>query len=364
MAIATSAPIIGRNSALPTGWFQVEWSADLKPGQIKPLRYFGHDMVLYRGLATGRAVVLDAYCPHLGAHLGYQLDAVDGDTGDCGVDGDNILCPWHKWSWDPQGENVDIPYSERRFRGKGPDPWHVREINGTILVWHDVLGRAPTWEPPVLPECEEGGDFYPIHPWSIKDWKRVSVRPQQIMENSADFAHLNYVHRHYGQITLHKVDTDGPYFSTDVTTTFDTPRGKIPGRIRPAAWGVGLLSVRLSGIHDIVHIANTTPVDDDTSDWFTALAVRRISGDDEPPKFARALLAGEHREAERDLHIWSHAKWVDRPPFPREEAPGYRELRKWAAQFYPTIENGEPGKPIAPNPGGESVELHVADRQG
>ena len=37
----------------------------------KPLavRFFGKDFALYRGRATGKVVLLDAYCPHMKTHL-------------------------------------------------------------------------------------------------------------------------------------------------------------------------------------------------------------------------------------------------------------------------------------------------------
>jgi nitrite reductase/ring-hydroxylating ferredoxin subunit len=338
--VMDSGAVIPRNPVMPTGWFQVGWSGDLKPGDVRALRYFGQDLVLYRGRTSGRAVVLNAYCPHLGAHLGHQFSDLEGIlTGEGGgVDGDNIVCPWHQWAWTPEGRCANVPYSDRTFRGKGPAPWRVREVNGTILVWHDLLGREPSWEPPVMPECVEGADFYPIHPWSIKDWKGVSIRPQQVMENSADFSHLRYVHRHPGDIEVEDVRVDGPYFGSTITTNFETPRGKAPGKIEPAAWGVGLLAVRLTGIHEIIHIANTTPIDESTSDFFTALVARKVPGEPEPPKLVLAMLAGEQREVERDLHMWRYAKWIDRPPFTREEAAGYRALRQWATQFYPDVD--------------------------
>ncbi len=55
---------------IPNGWFQVEWSHDLKAGDVKPLKYFGKDLVLFRD-EDGAAHLLDAFCPHLGAHLGH-----------------------------------------------------------------------------------------------------------------------------------------------------------------------------------------------------------------------------------------------------------------------------------------------------
>ena len=54
---------------IPNCWFHVSYSDELKLGEVKPVHYFGRDLVLFRG-EDGKAVCLDAYCPHLGAHLG------------------------------------------------------------------------------------------------------------------------------------------------------------------------------------------------------------------------------------------------------------------------------------------------------
>src|SRR6185436_3368986 len=53
---------------IPNGWFAVAWSKDFVPGDVKRARYFGQDLVLFR-TRDGHMRVLDAYCPHLGAHL-------------------------------------------------------------------------------------------------------------------------------------------------------------------------------------------------------------------------------------------------------------------------------------------------------
>ena len=87
-----------RFEGFPKGWFVVSFSDDLEPGGVLPLRYFGQDLVLYR-TETGQAVLLDARCPHLGAHLGR------GGT----VQGDCIRCPFHAWSFDDTGRCVEVP---------------------------------------------------------------------------------------------------------------------------------------------------------------------------------------------------------------------------------------------------------------
>ena len=61
---------------IPSGWFAVAFSSELEAGEVKPVRYFGKELVLFR-TSDGEAHLLDAFCPHLGAHLGH------GGVGSC-----------------------------------------------------------------------------------------------------------------------------------------------------------------------------------------------------------------------------------------------------------------------------------------
>ncbi len=54
---------------IPFGWFFVHYSDELKTGDVKSLHYFGEDLVLFRN-EQGEVGLTEAYCPHLGAHLG------------------------------------------------------------------------------------------------------------------------------------------------------------------------------------------------------------------------------------------------------------------------------------------------------
>ena len=53
------------------GWFMVGTSADATRTPA-PIRYFGKDLVIYRG-ESGKPYIVDAYCPHMGAHRGAVL---------------------------------------------------------------------------------------------------------------------------------------------------------------------------------------------------------------------------------------------------------------------------------------------------
>ena len=61
---------------MPSGWFVVARARDLRPGSQTTIRRFGTELVLFR-TATGRLALVEATCPHLGAHLGLTRSVRD-----------------------------------------------------------------------------------------------------------------------------------------------------------------------------------------------------------------------------------------------------------------------------------------------
>jgi phenylpropionate dioxygenase-like ring-hydroxylating dioxygenase large terminal subunit len=162
--------------SFPTGWFQVAWSGELVPGAVLPLRYFSREMVCFRD-GQGRARVLDAHCLQCGSHLGYG-----GTTCEQG-----IVCPLDGWVWDGAGVNTRIPGRTDVFTDDQVTAWATQEVNGCVVVWFDSAGRAPFWEPPVMPDATDPA-FYPMYPHGAH---RDVVRfpPQFFVENAADMPH-------------------------------------------------------------------------------------------------------------------------------------------------------------------------------
>ena len=106
------------------GWYLLCWSSELEPSEVKPLRYFGNDYVLFRG-EDGRATLLDAHCPHLGAHLGY------GGR----VDGNDIICPFHAWRFGSSGRCTEVPYASRIPPRAAVNAYRVQEHSGMIVAY-------------------------------------------------------------------------------------------------------------------------------------------------------------------------------------------------------------------------------------
>jgi nitrite reductase/ring-hydroxylating ferredoxin subunit len=326
----------------PSGWFQVGWSSELAVGDVRPLRYFGEDLVLFRGRESGAAAVLDAHCLHLGAHLGYQLEGSPLDEPFPAVVGDCIRCPWHGWCFDSSGKNVEIPYSERVHRGKGLRSWPVTEVNGWILVWHDQAGRPPDWEPPKLPAEEEGSDigWSPSGPDATRTWSGLAMQPAFVTRNAVDADHLRWVHRHDGPVEIKELAFGFPTFDCVVHTNLVTPRGARPCSFRSEGWGPGITVTRFEGIRDIVDSTNATPVDGRHSDMFVTLFVRPAEGGGEAQgsRFLDALIESAFLQYERDIVIWENRRMVENPPYGSDEAVGFREVETWLRQFSPVGE--------------------------
>lgn len=134
---------------IPFGWYAVAYSADLAAGAVQALRYFSRDLVLFR-TEQGEAKVLDAYCPHLGAHLGYGGK----------VHGDSIACPFHGWQFDGAGHCTKVPYAQNMppkvANGKTAiRSYPVVERNQQIWAWYHPQDAAPSWQVEAIAETTD-----------------------------------------------------------------------------------------------------------------------------------------------------------------------------------------------------------------
>lgn len=328
------SPLAVSSSRYPRGWFQVAWADTVAPGQLVTLRYFGEDLVCFR-TASGRLSVLDAYCQHLGAHLGV------GGT----VEGEEIKCPWHGWQWGTDGCNTLIPYSADQKKSKVRiKSWPVREWYGIVLVWHDPEGGEPQWEPPTVAELESP-DWYPITEDS-RTVHRIKAHPQMVLENAADPFHIPYVHGATEAPEIKSFDFVDHTFHAEVSvlygggkpSTWMTPNGPVLAALKFDQCGIGLGFVRFPDeVLPTLQVSNVTPVDDVHSDyWFCQTSVRE-PGDtgDLMTGRAKKLLELQKIVITQDFFTWENMKYLPKPNFATEEAEHYSGVRRWAHQFYP-----------------------------
>jgi 3-ketosteroid 9alpha-monooxygenase subunit A len=147
-----------------TGWFMIGWSPEFPVGEVRPLRYFGEDLVAYRDEA-GELHVMSAHCRHLGAHIGHGGKVV----GDC------VECPFHGWRWGPDGSNRYIPYQpDRPNRALTLRVYPAIEQYDCVFVWHQPQGKEPQWDMPEIftsfPQFESDPSAY-YRPTTLTRWR-------------------------------------------------------------------------------------------------------------------------------------------------------------------------------------------------
>lgn len=154
----------------PQGWSVVVASASLRPGTVRRATLVGRPVAVFRG-RDGRVGVLDAFCPHMGAHLG------GGRVTEAG-----LACPLHGWTFDADG--TCRVGAEGRAMGvaKMAHAYPVDERYGAIFAFH---GPEPTHPLPTLPEGLSARVGKPVvidAPWEV------------VSANGFDVQHLSTVH--------------------------------------------------------------------------------------------------------------------------------------------------------------------------
>jgi nitrite reductase/ring-hydroxylating ferredoxin subunit len=221
---------------VPKGWHRVADARSLAPGDVRPGRVDGHELVVYR-TESGEARVAGAWCPHLGAHLGH-----------CGrVEAEQLRCTFHGLRFDGAGSCDATGYGTKPPPSARLKPWATREAYGQIFAWYDPAGTQPDWS---LPTLDEAG----WTSWRSTSW-RLPTHPQDIAENSVDLGHFGWVHGYHAVRELRTPEAEGPCLKVwydferplPGLTLRGAPRLKI--EIAGEVWGLGctIVDVRIRG---------------------------------------------------------------------------------------------------------------------
>jgi nitrite reductase/ring-hydroxylating ferredoxin subunit len=286
---------------IPNGWFIVAMSDQLDPGQVQSLHYFGRDLVLFR-TESGQPRLADAYCPHLGAHLG-----VGGK-----VEGECLRCPFHGWAFDgDSGRCTEIPYGpgERIPPKAKVRTYPTIERGGAVWAWHHLTEGEPFFELPTVPEMDNPAWTRPM----LREFW-ISTSCQEMAENNHDFAHFQFVHG-TDSIPDGVEVVDGTYKSV-----------KSPGLERET-FGLGLGVVRVPTM--LTFVSSVTPVDEDNVHVRWLFTVPAEAGEKSARFFADQFSSG----VTQDIPIWENKIYRPLPVLTKSEA-GIIAHRNWSKQFY------------------------------
>lgn len=292
------------------------FSDELLAGEIRSLHYFGRDLVLFRG-DDGAARCFDAYCPHLGAHLGVGGVLVDG----------TIRCPFHHWRFDMEGTCVDIPYAKRIPVAAKVETYPTIEKGGIVFAWYHPGDEAPMWE---LPDIAEYGDDA-WTPYERREWI-VKSSTQELSENTVDQAHFRYVHG-TNTIADTEITTDGPLMKVISRAKVGGADGEADGVIEIDIYGFGFGMTRFTGVVETLVMTSGTPIDEETVHMHLAFTVRKLSDSDSTKGLGKAFIDEIERQFGQDIPIWENKIHHERPVLCDGDGP-IGTVRQWAKQFY------------------------------
>lgn len=346
--MATSAEYGLGEFSFPRGWFAVAESAQVQRAPLN-VHYFGQDIVLYRG-ESGRVVMLEAYCPHMGTHLGMSHNSATVLDGSF-LQGDSIRCPFHAWRFGPDGRCNDIPYHD------GPIPagarlhsWLVEERWGIVFCWHDPERQPPDFPLPDLPEWDDPQFIR----WHGLDPVAQLNHPIEVFDNMSDAPHLQYLHGG-GAVLAYENEVEGPRYhqreSMGEGYAANEENKQLLGDKKAAdatAQRPGTLMTTIGAYHGPgvmlarfieasgIQLLCTTPIDDGTCSVTSAAMLKSPSGNADPAgdeairsKYASLLVDGLRRDGE----VWAHKKPALQILQIASDGP-FARGRGWYSQFF------------------------------
>jgi 5,5'-dehydrodivanillate O-demethylase oxygenase subunit len=159
-------------------WQPMAAADDMQNAWTKRVRLLGEDLVLFKD-RQGRLGLIAEQCPHRRASFAFGIPTQDG-----------IRCPYHGWEYSAQGKCLNQPNEADNcaFRDKvATDAYPVQELGGVLFAY---MGPLPA---PLLPRF----DGFVVE-GAIRMLGRVvlPVNWLQIMENSLDPIHTEWLHGH------------------------------------------------------------------------------------------------------------------------------------------------------------------------
>jgi 5,5'-dehydrodivanillate O-demethylase len=159
-------------------WQPIAALPELSGRWTKRVRLLGEDLVLFKD-REGRFGLVEEFCPHRRASLGYGLPTRDG-----------LRCPYHGWEFGRDGRCLSMPFEADKgtFRERNAiRAYPVEELGGLLFAY---LGPEPR---PLLPRYD---GFVAEGTIRMLGRATVPVNWLQIMENSLDPVHTEWLHGH------------------------------------------------------------------------------------------------------------------------------------------------------------------------
>jgi len=160
-------------------WQAIGAASEMDGKWTRKIRLLGEDLILFRD-RQGRLGLIAEQCPHRRASFLHGIPTQGG-----------IRCPYHGWEFDAQGKCLNQPNEpdHSAFRDRvATDAYPVEELGGLLFAY---LGPEPR---PLLPRFD---GFVAQRAIRMMGRALLPVNWLQIMENSLDPVHTEWLHGHH-----------------------------------------------------------------------------------------------------------------------------------------------------------------------
>jgi phenylpropionate dioxygenase-like ring-hydroxylating dioxygenase large terminal subunit len=159
----------------PDYWYPLAWSHEVKRGKAHGVTFAGEPIVLVR-TESGVTFALEDRCAHRQVPLHGGV-----------VEGENIRCCYHGWTYDCSGRCVDIPYLGRERLPNGVRSYPCREEQGLIFVFPGNPALAE--ERPLPPLASLGDKAYKTRRFGREVKCHYSFMHENLMDMNHQFLH-------------------------------------------------------------------------------------------------------------------------------------------------------------------------------
>ena len=329
-------------SMKPTGWFQVAWSDEISVGDVHRMKYFDRELIAWRA-QSGQLTVMDAYCEHLGAHLGYGGH----------VEGEVIAVPVPRLAVEPRGSQRLHP-----VRGSAqPRPPHPHLPGGRAqrVGLHLARRRRPRTATSTRPTCSpsfadgsSAADYYPqqrlyrAEPWNcIRSTCSKTVSTSRISSSCTRRRSFRCSPATTSTSRCPTSTSPSPSKATRTRRSTTSSSG-----VEAINGGLGIAVTKSWGMVDNRTISAITPVDEShlrrpLHGLHRPDAGRRLAeGRGQGARVRRRRSSGSSRQ---DVHIWQHQRYSDPPALAGAEYEGlHRHSQVGQRSSIPTVSAAVP----------------------
>jgi len=169
-------------------WMPFASVAQMNEHPTKAVTLLGEHLVAFRD-RSGNYGLIQEFCPHRNVNLLWGI-----------IEPEGLRCPYHGWLFDAQGNCLEQPAEPPASTFKDRikvQSYPVEELGGLLWAWMGPEPRpmVPRWEAMVREDV-------------VRDigWAVLPCNWLQIMENSLDPVHVEWLHRYFSNYALERLD--------------------------------------------------------------------------------------------------------------------------------------------------------------